>query len=131
MKTLTFLPTLRIMVACLFASGVVFSDTFNSSAQYSMELESKQASLMTISEDTTSIEAALEKKIAAESSEQKKGKGAMLDRVRITGHDIAALMPASPRPIFEMRATPYNTVTPQGSTGVVDRGLSEKRPGKK
>ena len=115
----------------MFATGVAFSDGFNSSAQYSMELESKQASLTTISEDTSSIEAALEKKIATESSGNKKERELLLNRVRITGHDIAALMPASPRPILEMSVTPYGTVTPQGSTGVVDRGLSEKGPRKK
>jgi hypothetical protein len=139
MKTLTFhnsIPgiqavgtscarTARIVVACLFAATIALSDTLNSSVQYGIELEKKQNSITSIQENTRSIENAFKQKV--ENAEKDRRKGTTIeDRLGLPGNDIAALMPVSPRPAFQAPLASYGTLTPQGTTGVVNRGLMDK-----
>ena len=130
MKTFTHTSSsvvIRIVVACLFSTGIAFCDSLGSSIHYRGELETKQSSLNTIQEDVSSVEEALEKKLE-ELRQKKKRKGqTRLDTLDFVGHDIAALLPSAPRPGFTMRAAPTGTLTPQGSSEVVDRGFTKER----
>ncbi len=109
--------TARIVVACLFTASIALSDTLNSSVQYGIELERKQNSLATIRENTHSVESAFKQKVEGAEKNPKR------DIVR---EDIATLIPASPRPLFQVPLAPCGTLTPQGTTGVVDRGFKDQ-----
>ena len=124
MKTLT-LHKLCLPIACLFAASVALCDTLNSSLQYGTELETKHNTLSAIKEDPTAVEDALKKKLEEARKNAQQGE-ARLNRLDFVGHDIAALIPSAPQPIFDMHVSPCGTLTPQGNAGVVKRGFEKK-----
>lgn len=108
--------TARIVVACMFAAGVGFSETLKSAVQYSDELETKQSSIVSIKEDTGAIENALKEKLKRFHDR----------RIEFSSRDITAIIPSAPGAALTMRATPYGTLAPRGNTGVIDRGVNKK-----
>lgn len=103
---------LRIIIAFIFfASGVAISETLRSETQYGAELRNKQESLGSIREDTSSITNAMARAV---------------DKIAFTAHEIAAFVPGTVKPNINMRTIPTGTLTPQGTAGVVDRGIEKK-----
>lgn len=106
------MATVRMIIACIFfASGVAFSETLRSETQYCAELQTKQESLGSIKEDTGIIAKAFT---------------GVIDTARFTAHEIASFVPGTTQPQFNMRANPVGTLSPQGNTGVVDRGINKE-----
>ena len=129
MKTLT-LRKITLPIACIFAANIALCDTLNSSLQYGAELETKQNTLSAIQEDLTSVEDALKKKLEEVREKGRQGE-ARLNHLDFVGHDIAALIPSAPQPAVDMRVLPHGTLTPQGTTGIIKRGLEKKEGIKK
>lgn len=119
----------RIVIACFFSAGIAFSETIGSALRYSTELETKQSSLTTIKEDTESIENSFKRKIERARSETLRRTEPEDGTIRDTLNaiDLAALMPAIAKPTIEMRVMPNGTLTPRGESGVVDRGVDDRR----
>lgn len=112
-----FIKIFRIFVACIFATGVAFSDTLKSAVQYSSELESKHSSINIIKEDSALIESALKDKAAR----------AIKHRLEFSGREISAVLPSAPKVGLHIQITPYGTLSPQGSSSVIDRGFNEDK----
>lgn len=112
--------TARIVVACIFAAGIAFSETLRSAVQYSDELETKQSSIVSIKEDAKAIEKALMDKLKRSHDR----------RMEFSSREIDAIIPSAPHTTLQMRTTPYGTLAPQGNTGVIDRGVNRKEDGR-
>ncbi len=129
-KKCLYATTLRLALACIFATGVAFSDSLKSALQYSAELESKQSSIVNIKEDTDSIEEALKNKVAKAIKRVEEG-GIGLDDMQFTAHEISSLVPPSPRPGLNIQPMPNGTLSPGGNKDIINRGLEGKSNGKK
>ena len=114
--------TLRLLLACIFASGIAFSDSLKSALQYGAELESKHSSLGSIKEDTDSIEDALKAKVdkAIKKFDARSGRA---ERTDLNAHELRSIIPPSSQPGFIIRAVPNGTLSPQSNAAIINRGI--------
>ena len=110
------MTTVRIIIAFMFfAGGIALSEPLRSDTQYDAELRTKQESLGYIKEDTGTITQAITQAFTR-----------IIDADRFTAHEIAAFVPSASKPQINMHASLSGTLSTQGTTGVVDRGIEEK-----